>query len=161
MNFFESELRKIVEPEYPTATFVGRACYVQLSDQNRAKTQFVTCGTANHYEALQIDILNFNEGQVDKLQLRFSDVWGKGQVQNLSIIQDGPYIWTYNGKSEWYAYHPTSADYSKLRKSMSSYLNVFFSLENQKSGIDALIEKASAHGAVRSVGNVQNNTPER
>ena len=37
MTVFEKELRKIVEPTYPDATFVGRACYVRLSEMNRAK----------------------------------------------------------------------------------------------------------------------------
>ena len=41
MTFFEQELRKIVGAEYPDATFVGRACYVRLSDMNRAKIQFI------------------------------------------------------------------------------------------------------------------------
>ena len=49
MTFFEQELRKIVGDVYPDATFVGRACYVRLSNMNRAKIQFTTCGTADHY----------------------------------------------------------------------------------------------------------------
>ena len=47
MTFFERELRKIVQPIYPDAVFVGRACYVRLSEMNRAKLQFVTCGMAD------------------------------------------------------------------------------------------------------------------
>ena len=41
MTFYEQELRKIVGERYPDATYVGRACYVRLSDMNRAKIQFV------------------------------------------------------------------------------------------------------------------------
>lgn len=37
MTFYEQELRKIVGERYPDATYVGRACYVRLSDMNRAK----------------------------------------------------------------------------------------------------------------------------
>ena len=36
MTFYEQELRKIVGERYPDATYVGRACYVRLSDMNRA-----------------------------------------------------------------------------------------------------------------------------
>ena len=54
MTFFKNELRKLLITQYPNATFVGRAAYVQLSDMNRAKIQFVTCGTADHYEAIQV-----------------------------------------------------------------------------------------------------------
>lgn len=42
MIFFENELRKILMPQYPETTFVGRAAYIRLSDTNRAKIQFVS-----------------------------------------------------------------------------------------------------------------------
>ena len=91
MTFFEQELRKIVGDAYPDATFVGRACYVRLSDMNRAKIQFTTCGTADHYEALQMTILNRSDGQVDTLRLRFKDVLGTKAVPNnpnLDVFQE-------------------------------------------------------------------------
>ena len=40
MNFFEQELRKIVGSAYPDAAYIGRACYVRLGEENRAKIQF-------------------------------------------------------------------------------------------------------------------------
>ena len=52
MTFYEQELRKIVGERYPDATYVGRACYVRLSDMNRAKIQFVAGIVANQYNAL-------------------------------------------------------------------------------------------------------------
>ena len=58
MTFYEKELRKIVEPNCPDATYVGRACYVRLNEMNRAKIQFITGGIASHYEALRVTILN-------------------------------------------------------------------------------------------------------
>lgn len=125
MNFFEQELRKIVGSQYPDAAFVGRACYVRLNEMNRAKIQFTTCGTADRYQALQMTILNRNDGQVDTLRLRFADLLGKGQVNNPYIQQSGPYAWTYNGKTEWYAYHPNDRDYRQLTDAVSGYLDVF------------------------------------
>ena len=127
MTFFEQELRKIVGDVYPDATFVGRACYVRLSDMNRAKIQFTTCGTADHYEALQMTILNRSDGQVDTLRLRFKDVLGTKAVPNNPNFRNGisPHAWTYNGKTEWYGYHPTSRDYEKLTDAVSDYLDVF------------------------------------
>ena len=56
MTFCEQELRKIVGERYPDATYVGRACYVRLSDMNRAKIQFVTGIVSNQYNALQLTI---------------------------------------------------------------------------------------------------------
>ena len=52
MTFYEQELRKIIGEQYPDATYVGRVCYVRLSDMNRAKIQFVTGSVANQYNAL-------------------------------------------------------------------------------------------------------------
>lgn len=37
----------------PDAAYVGRACYVRLSDMNRAKIQFVTGIVSNQYNALR------------------------------------------------------------------------------------------------------------
>ena len=125
MTFFERELRKIVQPIYPDAVFVGRACYVRLSEMNRAKLQFVTCGMADRYEAIQMTILNRNDGQVDALRLRFADLWGKGRTDNPYIRRSGPYAWTDNGQTDWYAYRPTAADYETLTNAVSSYLEVF------------------------------------
>ena len=82
MTFYEQELRKIVGERYPDATYVGRACYVRLSDMNRAKIQFVTGIVANQYHALQLTILNRNEGQVDVLRLQLTDLLGRKMTSN-------------------------------------------------------------------------------
>ena len=126
MTFFEKELRKIVADEYPDATFVGRACYVRLSDMNRAKIQFSTCGTADRYEALQVSILNCNEGVVDKLMLHFRDLLGKKNVNNPNFREGiSPYIWDDAGISSWYVYHPNNSDYQQLTDAVVDYLKVF------------------------------------
>ena len=126
MTFFEQELQKIVGDVYPDATFVGRACYVRLNDMNRAKIQFVTCGIAERYDALQITILNRIDGQVDTLRLRFRDVLGMKSVRNPNFPNGiSPHAWTYNGKTEWYGYQPDRRDYQKLTDAVSDYLEVF------------------------------------
>lgn len=126
MTFFEQELRKIIGNEYPDATYVGRACYVRLSDMNRAKIQFANCGTADHYEAVQVSILNCKEGVVDKLLLRFRDLLGKKQGSNPNF-RDGiiPHIWDDYGIIDWYAYHPNDSDYQHLTDAVTDYLAVF------------------------------------
>ena len=50
MNFFEQELRKLFQAQYPDATFVGRHCFVPLGDQIRANISFRTSGYADHYD---------------------------------------------------------------------------------------------------------------
>ena len=126
MTFYEQELRKIVGERYPDATYVGRACYVRLSDMNRAKIQFVTGIVSNQYNALQMTILNRSEGQVDTLRLRFSDLLGTKMTSNPNF-RNGvePHIWDDYGKVSWYVYHPTQQDYEALSDAVSDYLEVF------------------------------------
>ena len=128
MNFFEQELRRLVKAcdGITNPTFAGRAAYADLGGDNRAKLQFVTTGYADHYSSLKATVFNRVDGEVDTLLFRFDDVWGKKQVSNPNF-RDGviPYIWTYSGKSEWYAYRPTDADMKQLAASVSAYLDVF------------------------------------
>jgi len=126
MNFFEQELRKIVAPKYPDATYVGRACYVRLDEMNRAKIEFISGIVANQYHALRLTILNRSEGQVDILLLKLSDILGKKQTNNPNF-RDGvsPHSWDDYGKAEWYVYHPNSRDYQQLTDAVSDYLEVF------------------------------------
>lgn len=128
MNYFEQELRRlakacdgIINPK-----FAGRACYGDLGGDNRVKLQFVTQGTHERYEAVRATVLNRMGGEVDTLLFRFKDTWGSKQVSNPNF-RNGiiPYIWTYNGESEWYVYRPTDADIKKLAAEVGVYLAVF------------------------------------
>ena len=126
MTAFEQELRKIVSPRYPDATYVGRACYVRLSEMNRAKIQFISTHIASQYDALRLTILNRDEGAVDNLVLRFSDLLGKKHTSNPNF-RDGviPHLWDDCGKVAGYVYQPSSRDYQELSDAVGSYLEVF------------------------------------
>lgn len=56
MNFFEQELAKVFGEgdviERPE--FAGGCCVGSLGNDLRVKTQFVTCGVADQYEALRL-----------------------------------------------------------------------------------------------------------
>ncbi len=106
--------------------FAGRACYLDLGGDNRAKLLFTTMGYADHYEALKVTILNRMDGEVDTLVFRFGDIWGSKPVANPNFPSGvKPYIWIYNGKIEWYAYRPTDSDFRQLAAAVSGYLGVF------------------------------------
>ena len=126
INAFEQELRKIVSPRYPDAAYVGRACYVRLSERNRAKVQFISTHIANQYDALRLTILNRDEGAVDNLVLRFSDLLGKKHTSNPNF-RDGviPHLWDDCGRVAWYVYQPSSRDYQELSDAVGSYLEIF------------------------------------
>jgi len=129
MNFFEQELRRIANAciEITNPVFAGRACYGELGGDNRVKLQFVTQGTMERYEAVKATVLNRADGEVDSLLFRFSDTWGKKHINNNPNFREGliPYVWTYNGKSEWYAYRPNNTDINKLAAELGVYLGVF------------------------------------
>ena len=144
MTFFEQELRKIVGGICPTATYVGRACYVELNENNRAKIQFVAPRVYENYTALQVNILNQKEGNVDELRLNFADIWGTKRVSNPNFPKGvTPYAWTYDGKTSWYAYQPTQADYAVLQKNLLNYLKVYDYLKDRKPSLDAQIAGAA------------------
>lgn len=132
MTFYEKELRRIVEPNHPGATYVGRACYVRLNEINRAKIQFISTGISNQYSAIRLTILNRQEGEVDNMLLRFSDLLGKKMTNNPNF-RDGvmPHIWDDRGDVGWYVYQPNSRDYQKLSHAVSEYLNVFMEMAPQ------------------------------
>lgn len=126
MNFFEQELRRIISQNHPDATYVGRACYVPLGDDLRAKIRFVDSRTHDHFDTLQMVILNRQEGKVDELRLRFGDTFGKKQVSNPNFPEGiVPHIWVDRGDAEWYVYKPTAKDYKLLSDGVDEYLSVF------------------------------------
>jgi hypothetical protein len=128
VNFFEQELRRLAKAcaGLSNPVFAGRACYGDLGGDVRVKLQFVTLGHADHYEAVKATILNRVEGDVDYLLFRFADIWGKKQVSNRNF-SDGiiPYIWTRDGKHDWYVYNPTDADMKRLAAEIGGYIDVF------------------------------------
>ena len=150
MNFFESELRKLFEDEgiFENPTFVGRSCFGDIGENLRCRIEFVTQSYAHTYSALRMSILNRQDGVVDRMDLNFSDILGIKSVPGNPNFRNGvsPHIWLSDGKASWYAYKPTDADYSKIRKSTTEYLNVFRSPQERKPSINALIQDASSHG---------------
>ena len=75
-----------------------------------------TLGVAENYPAIRITVLNRSEGKIDEIVIRFSDHWaGKDTI----------HAWTYRGESEWYNYHPSTADYTKIARAITDYLENF------------------------------------
>jgi hypothetical protein len=142
MNYFEQEPRRLFGKDAAISDkkFVGRAFFGKLSDSLRVRIEFVTLGIADHYEAIKATVINRNDGPVDALTLRFSDLFGKKMVSNPNF-RDGivPYIWRYGDKTEWYVYKPSKADYDQISEAVNDYLDVYREpeLEMERSGPDA------------------------
>lgn len=128
-NFFEQELRKLFGDGQliRSPKFVGRACLGDLDSDLRVRAEFVTGRTADQYESLRLTILNRKEGVIDRSVLRFGDILGTKPVPGNPNFPNGvsPCIWDSHGKSEWYAFRPTAADYNALRQAAGDYLEVF------------------------------------
>lgn len=126
MNFFEQELRRFTGKDTAFKSskpvYVGRACFIPLIGNRRARLEFVTCGYADHYEALDVTILSASEGKVDHLRLRFGDYFTqrKGGCSGTTC----PHIWINYGEAEWYV-EPTSLEIKTLAKAAYDYIMLF------------------------------------
>ena len=126
MNFFEQELRRFTGKDTAFKSsaplYVGRACFISLSGNRRARLEFVTCGTADHFEALDVTILSTTDGQVDKLRLRFKDYWEPRKAGCSGTCW--PHIWIYRDKAEWYV-APTGFEIKTIAKAAYDYIMLF------------------------------------
>src|SRR5699024_9622551 len=107
--------------------FVGRACLGGLDRNRQVRAEFVTLGHADHYAALRLTLLDSNQGVVDKLTLRFKDVWGRQKIPTNPYLRDGvdPHIWVESDRIDSYAYHPFQEDYRQLRQMASDNVETF------------------------------------
>ena len=105
---------------------MGRAVYIQIVPELRAKLVFVSLNIANQYNALKLTVLNRIDGVVDTNILRFGDLLGKKMVSNPNF-SDGvvPHLWDDYGKVGWYVYQPEQADYKLLADVVDKYLQIF------------------------------------
>ena len=129
MTVYEQELRKLFEHSnlVDRPQFSGRVCVGDLGKDLRVRVEFLSTHISSQYDAIRLTVLNRTEGVVDRTLLRFQDVWGKKQVPNNPNFRSGviPHLWDDYGKVEWYAYHPTAADYAALRDAVGQYLSAF------------------------------------
>ena len=96
MNAFEMELKKILSQSKEAAhtTYVGRAAYIQVAPELRAKLEFVSLNIANQYNALKLTVLNRIDGAVDINILRFGDLLGR---QSRELV-----LWMTHNKNKEY-----------------------------------------------------------
>ena len=127
MTVYEQELRELFEHSnlVDRPQFSGRVCVGDIGKDLRVRAEFLSTHISSQYDAIRLTVLNRTEGVVDRTLLRFQDVWGKKQVPNNPNFRSGviPHLWDDYGKVEWYAYHPTAADYAALRDTVSQYLS--------------------------------------
>lgn len=121
MKFFEDELRKIFgESERLSADtlFSDKTMISDIGDNLRAKVSFVSTFVKDNYDALRIQIIHRDQGELDSHTLKFSDMIGIKNGQK-------PYAWIYNNKAEWYSYTPTMSDRELIQEKVEEYISMW------------------------------------
>lgn len=98
MNPFGQELKKVLvqcKTSGPVS-YVGRAAYIQLDPELRARLEFLSLNVANQYNALKLTVLNRTEGTVDVNIIRFGDLLGKKKSEQSQLL--GWYLTTPLGR---------------------------------------------------------------
>ena len=128
MNFFEAQLNVFTGKQTAFKSskplFAGRAAFIRLSGSRRARIEFATCGTQEHYEALQVTIINALDGKIDALKLRFADYFAtrKGSCAGTYV----PHIWArFSGGYEWYGPAPSSSEIKAITDAAYNYIMLF------------------------------------
>ena len=128
MNFFEQELKKVMEGSkvLKDQRYTGRICYGVIDNDIRARVEFVTLGVHENYSGIKATLINRKEGNIDSMVIRFADLFGKKMVSNPNF-KDGlvPHIWKNGMDHEWYVYRPTEQDYKAMAGQLNEYLSVF------------------------------------
>ena len=126
MNFFEQQLRnftgKTTAFKSTSPIYIGRACFLTLSEGRRVRLEFITLGTAEQYEALEVTVINLRDGKLDSIRLRFSDYFAPRPT--LGGDARAPHIWMCDGKARWYG-EPAEAEKAALSKAAHDYVMLF------------------------------------
>lgn len=125
MSFFTQELMKCTEG-FDNRKCIGNMMYIPLGENNRLKLFFTELVNANRFVALSMSIVDKNNGVIDKTLIKFSDIWGKKQVNNRNFDEGiHPYIWKYGNDISWYVYTPTPYDMEQLAEQINDYAELF------------------------------------
>ena len=130
-NFFEDELRKLFGDGkvIESPTFVGGACLGTLSRDLLVRAEFVTTWSKDTYDALRLKIISrIDAGEIDRMVLRFLDVWGRKFFPGNPTFPAGiaPLIMmNSHGKMEWSAWRPGAADREVPLKQVGKYLDAY------------------------------------
>ena len=125
---FENELRKVFDkvPNLENKKYVGRAFYAGIDKDIKLKAEFISTETHDKFDAMKIRVLYKGEGELDTNTIRLKEIWGMKPVRNGNFPNGvSPHMWIYNGRLEWYAYTPNTADYVKLAEQITDYAEVF------------------------------------
>ena len=104
-NFYERQLQRMFgESEVLSAdtVFAGKAMVSKISDDLRAKIEFVTARVSGQYEGLKLSIINKNEGLIDSQTFMFHEIIGlKGAPKETYELIKMDFINTHQAKKPY------------------------------------------------------------
>ena len=127
-NFYERQLKRMfsdIGSQSTDTVFAGKAMLSKISDDLRAKVEFVTGRMASQYEGLKLSIIHKNEGIIDSQSFMFHEIIGlKGAARDRR-----PHVWDDNGKAAWFGYEPTTAELETIGSKVEDYISMYADLE--------------------------------
>ena len=127
-NFYERQLKRMfsaIGSQSVDTVFAGKAMLSKISDDLRAKVEFVTGRMASQYEGLKLSIIHKNEGIIDSQSFMFHEIIGlKGAARDRR-----PHVWDDNGKAAWFGYEPTTAELETIGSKVEDYISMYADLE--------------------------------
>ena len=127
-NFFDEELRKLFGngEVIEAPVFLGGVCAGTLDSDLRVRAEFVAAAEKDEYDALLVRVVNRGGGEVDRLTLRFTDVWGKKPRQKSpqTVEDTEPCVVASANRADWVV-TPDDEDRRILRERVGQYLNVY------------------------------------
>ena len=127
-NFYERQLKRMfsdIGSQSVDTVFAGKAMLSKISDDLRAKVEFVTGRMASQYEGLKLSIIHKNEGIIDSQSFMFHEIIGlKGAARDRR-----PHVWDDNGKAAWFGYEPTTTELETIGANVEDYIGMYADLE--------------------------------
>ena len=92
----------------------------------RVRAEFAATEEKDEYDALLVRVINRGGGEVDRLTLRFTDVWGKKPRQKSpqTVEDTEPCVVAFANRADWVV-TPDDEDRRLLRERVGQYLNVY------------------------------------
>ena len=123
-NFYERQLKRMfsdMDSDSTDTVFAGKAMLSKISDDLRAKVEFVTARVSGQYEGLKTSIINRKEGVVDSHTVMFHEV-----IELKGASRDRkPHVWDDNGKAQWFGFTPTESEYEAIVSKVEDYIAMY------------------------------------
>ena len=102
---------------------IGSTLYVKLDTERRIKICLYETWARDNYDAITLNVVNKNDGNIDNKTIKFSDLFKC--MQDLTHPNKiGKHIWYNNGEYRWYG-KPTQEDLDAIRKAVVNYIELW------------------------------------